>query len=487
MIAKDFKARDYKKTDKTTTPGTFDTLLKNYASPATRSDEAKHCKPIATFESSLTATDIHRQSKPQVEKEKGIKAEEEEKYDSQADEEIIDHLVDMFCISPRQIDQILTELNLRPLELAVAENMKSFLQVLSGDTYHAAPYHTDTEQGSTERYATSSIDQSTGEIGEAWIAAPWDQVPPNAAVYEGFEDITGYAGIINPYDSEQNQEASAMPSVTAPIDSEVIIKPIIPNEPQADETEFSPREDDTLAPMFGVEEAAEMFSARVRGIIDEMDTMYIGEEEYEYIDESLTDTVEPLRDQSDDDLEALGEIGDSLPPQNEEQIFSQINSQIGASNQSISSGKAAAHREVVTPSRVMEQIVERMQIADPAPRTSEIKMTLKPESLGDVTLRVQSENGLISAQFLAENQRVKEIMESGLDSLRNALQSQGVNVNQLSVSVGQEGGAEYQNQRGDVYRQARRIINRVDTESLAAGIVEPPSLYMYDSRVSFTA
>ncbi|MDR1532559.1 MAG: flagellar hook-length control protein FliK [Clostridiales bacterium] len=96
-----------------------------------------------------------------------------------------------------------------------------------------------------------------------------------------------------------------------------------------------------------------------------------------------------------------------------------------------------ANVSAVATQDIMDQIVERIKI-DVRPNISEIKITLKPEHLGDVSMKVSMENGLVTAQFVAENQRVKELIESNFNQLRDFLQQQGLDVSSLSVSVGQK-------------------------------------------------
>lgn len=101
--------------------------------------------------------------------------------------------------------------------------------------------------------------------------------------------------------------------------------------------------------------------------------------------------------------------------------------------------QAAAAREVV------DQIFEKIKV-DIKPGVSEIKMSLRPASLGEVSLRIASENGIITAHFVAESQRVKEIIESSLNHLKDSLAEQGVNVSELSVSVSTGNSEQHMNE-----------------------------------------
>jgi len=65
-------------------------------------------------------------------------------------------------------------------------------------------------------------------------------------------------------------------------------------------------------------------------------------------------------------------------------------------------------------------------------------ITLKPETLGKLTLKVVTENGIVIAKFAAESQQVKEIIEANMQQLKDSLQNQGLSIQGFSVSVGQE-------------------------------------------------
>ncbi|MDR1558239.1 MAG: flagellar hook-length control protein FliK, partial [Clostridiales bacterium] len=97
----------------------------------------------------------------------------------------------------------------------------------------------------------------------------------------------------------------------------------------------------------------------------------------------------------------------------------------------VEAGKAADLNEVI------RQVMDGIRAESLGGGVSEMKVTLKPETLGEITLKLLSDNGIITARFIAENQTVKEIMESNFNSLRDSLSQQGVVINQLSVSVGE--------------------------------------------------
>ncbi|MBO5948321.1 flagellar hook-length control protein FliK [bacterium] len=67
--------------------------------------------------------------------------------------------------------------------------------------------------------------------------------------------------------------------------------------------------------------------------------------------------------------------------------------------------------------------------------TTKVNIILKPENLGKVSVELISRPEGISAKILADTTQVKEILDKSIDTLKNSLQTQGVNVNNISVKV----------------------------------------------------
>lgn len=83
---------------------------------------------------------------------------------------------------------------------------------------------------------------------------------------------------------------------------------------------------------------------------------------------------------------------------------------------------------------IINQIMEKIKISI-KPEISEVKMLLKPEQLGEVTLKIATQNGIVTAQFIAESQKIKEVIEANFNQLRDMLSEQGINVGALEVNV----------------------------------------------------
>lgn len=83
---------------------------------------------------------------------------------------------------------------------------------------------------------------------------------------------------------------------------------------------------------------------------------------------------------------------------------------------------------------VIDQIVKKAELVLKQ-NVSEIRINLKPEFLGKMTIRIAVEQGLVTARFITENLQVKHLLESNLNTLRQSLESQGIKVERTEVNV----------------------------------------------------
>jgi len=112
----------------------------------------------------------------------------------------------------------------------------------------------------------------------------------------------------------------------------------------------------------------------------------------------------------------------------------------GRLERTLEAGAAAGKdKEAAGASRtgVFDQIVQRavLQVKN---EQSEIKIDLKPEFLGNVRMRIVTENQQVSVRILTEAPAVRDMIETGLQQLRSELQSQGLQVDRLEVSVSED-------------------------------------------------
>ena len=103
----------------------------------------------------------------------------------------------------------------------------------------------------------------------------------------------------------------------------------------------------------------------------------------------------------------------------------------------------------------------------------EMELQLKPESLGKLSLKIVHERGEILAKITAENEQVKGILESNLQLLKDALEKNGLSVQQLSVSVGNGSNSDSKQSKED---SRNSFYAEKSGETSAAGAVNPAEL-----------
>ncbi|WP_053957436.1 flagellar hook-length control protein FliK [Inediibacterium massiliense] len=86
---------------------------------------------------------------------------------------------------------------------------------------------------------------------------------------------------------------------------------------------------------------------------------------------------------------------------------------------------------------VLNQIIEKASVIVDE-KGSEMNIQLKPEHLGKLSMSISVERGVVVANIVAENQAVKEVLESNFNGLKEALQQKGLGIEQFNVSVGQD-------------------------------------------------
>lgn len=89
---------------------------------------------------------------------------------------------------------------------------------------------------------------------------------------------------------------------------------------------------------------------------------------------------------------------------------------------------------------VLEQVLEKMVFTKRADGEQALFLRLKPAVLGEVEIRLQMDDGRLTARIVTENTQVKEVLDVALWQLRQRLEAQQIHVAEISVTVGQEQG-----------------------------------------------
>ena len=106
------------------------------------------------------------------------------------------------------------------------------------------------------------------------------------------------------------------------------------------------------------------------------------------------------------------------------------------------------------PEQVTQLFVNKMNIKQ-VNGVHEAKLVLNPQSLGQVDVTIKSHNGVITAQFHAETQAAKDMLDNQLPQLRAALTQQGLQVDRLEVNQQQETAFSFQQQREQARQQGK--------------------------------
>lgn len=87
---------------------------------------------------------------------------------------------------------------------------------------------------------------------------------------------------------------------------------------------------------------------------------------------------------------------------------------------------------------IIDQISEQIKVTV-REDMSKLEMQLYPEHLGKVSIQLVSKEGAVTAQLSAQNQAVKEVLESQIVLLRERMDSQGLKVEAVEVTLESHG------------------------------------------------
>lgn len=112
-------------------------------------------------------------------------------------------------------------------------------------------------------------------------------------------------------------------------------------------------------------------------------------------------------------------------------------------------------------SEIVEQIVKNIENSL-SKNTPEMVVKMKPESLGNLSIRVYNKDGIEFAEFLADSNSVKNAIHAKFDGIKEALKSKGFNVQRYVVSVkSQDDGSE---DNGNINEELNKDLNKMDKD-----------------------
>ena len=108
------------------------------------------------------------------------------------------------------------------------------------------------------------------------------------------------------------------------------------------------------------------------------------------------------------------------------------------------------------------QIVKQAGIVVKNNGTGEIRLVMKPESLGKVRIQLSLNDNHIAGRIIVENNIVREIFESNLENLYKAFGSEGFEAGGLEVSVEGQGGNSGARQQKGRNGSASRAVQSIE-------------------------
>ena len=121
---------------------------------------------------------------------------------------------------------------------------------------------------------------------------------------------------------------------------------------------------------------------------------------------------------------------------------------------------------------IVRQITEKITVSAANDETT-LELQLHPASLGNVNILLTSGKDGVVAKFTAQNEIVKEAVESQMTQLQQKFEQQGIRVNSIEVTVSshafeenlqQQGGSSENNNQASKGRKGLRRINLLDSE-----------------------
>lgn len=116
-----------------------------------------------------------------------------------------------------------------------------------------------------------------------------------------------------------------------------------------------------------------------------------------------------------------------------------------------------ANKSSVNTRELVDQVVKKAELIVKS-GASEMKIDLKPEFLGKLTIKIIAEDSGITARFITENSQVKHLLEGNLHTLKQALESQGIKVEKTEVNVQLNNGGMFdgsESERQHLWQQSR--------------------------------
>lgn len=136
---------------------------------------------------------------------------------------------------------------------------------------------------------------------------------------------------------------------------------------------------------------------------------------------------------------------------------------------------------------IASQIVDHIEVTK-LEQMQEIKMQLSPKELGQLTIKLVEKNGVLVAEIKVESEKTKEFILSEINTLKESLSEQGIEVSNVQVDVRQDNHtSQMQQQRQKSSRRIQEIIAKhlQELEEEEAMISQADTLDIGESEIDY--
>lgn len=377
----------------------------------------------------------------------------------EAAKELVDQIVDVMQIPLEKVEEVMEILGLTAVDLFEPENLKQVLLQLSETTDELALVTDETLYGNLQELF-ASVKETLGALQEELGLTP-----------EELEKL-----VADLSEAKKEDAAEVQPDVQMPVGE----KPEVSVEGMKD---------------YAVSVAKDGGTVQIKVTVDD-------ESGEKHVSEQLTQKAapetEPVAKKSgmgeEQHRQEGSQTGEHQPAGSTLlQHFTEQSAEV----------EAPVEQPVYTQpetNQIMDQIMEYMKV-NIRPETQEMEMQLHPASLGTVHVQIAAKDGVITAQFTAQNETVKAVLETQMVQLKAQFEEQGLKVDSVEVTVANHSyGEQYgdgqsaadQGREGAKKNTTRRInladFEEEELDALAdAERVEVEMMQANGSTVDFTA
>lgn len=124
--------------------------------------------------------------------------------------------------------------------------------------------------------------------------------------------------------------------------------------------------------------------------------------------------------------------------------------------------------QAINAADIVRQVVSEVKMTQ-LQQLQRIEVALNPENLGKVVMSVTAKNGIVTAQLIAENEQVKQALESQMVTLRERFDNQGIKVDAVEVTVQSHSFEANENLKGndsEEQKESKKTSGRLRMDSL---------------------